>query len=98
MTRVTASTGWRDVSLWKAHRVTATPKAGMHAFVDESSRPGVYLMAAAIVDPAELRRLRTAMRGLLLPGQRELYMQKERDQRRGVLVDQVVATGVLVRI
>jgi hypothetical protein len=66
----------------------------IHAFVDESFREGRYLVTAALVDPGDLRRLRTIMRGLLLPGQRHLSCKLEKAPRRRVLVDQVVAAGV----
>jgi hypothetical protein len=69
-----------------------------HAFVDESYRDGQYLLTAAVVPPADLRRLRTLMRGLLLPGQRELHMKAEKAPRRRALLDQVVAAGVQVDV
>lgn len=65
-----------------------------HAFVDESVRGDRYLLTAVVVVPGDLRRLRVAMRGLLLPGQRELHFQKEKPRRRRWLLDQVVAAGV----
>ncbi|MCA1674793.1 MAG: hypothetical protein LC799_22245 [Actinobacteria bacterium] len=49
----------------------------MHAFVDESCRARAYLLTVALVDPADLVRLRRLLRGLLLPGQRELHCKKE---------------------
>jgi hypothetical protein len=50
----------------------------VHAFVDESARPPRYLVSAAIVEPAHVRRLRQSMRALLLPGQREPHFKKEK--------------------
>lgn len=71
---------------------------GVHVFVDESYRDGRYLLTAAVVEPADLRSLRAVMRGLLLPGQRELHLKAEKAPRRRQLLDQVVATGVQVRV
>jgi hypothetical protein len=70
----------------------------VHAFVDESFRDSRYLLTAALVDPRDLRRLRQLMRGLLLPGQRELHFQKEKPQRRRQLADRIVAGGVQVNV
>lgn len=52
-----------------------------HAFLDESRRHGL-LIAAAIVQPADLDPARAALRRLCLPGQYRLHFTKERDQRR----------------
>jgi len=66
-----------------------------HAFVDESFRDGWYLLTAALVQPGDLRRLRTVMRGFLLPGQREMHLKAEKAPRRRVLLDRLVASGVV---
>lgn len=70
----------------------------LHAFVDESRRNSTYLIAAALVDPKDLSRLRRALGGLLLPGQRELHFKKETPQRRRYLVARLVESGVRVDI
>ncbi|MFL6118956.1 DUF3800 domain-containing protein [Actinophytocola sp.] len=68
----------------------------VHAFVDESARPPQYLIAAAIVEPSQVRLLRQSMRGLLMPGQRELHFKKERPIRRRALADAVARLPVEV--
>lgn len=70
----------------------------VHAFVDESARARQYLVAAAIVEPSRVRRLRQAMRGLLLPGQRELHFQRERPTRRRQLADEIARMPVEIAI
>ena len=67
----------------------------VHAFVDESFRDGWYLLTAALAQPGDFRRLRTAMRGFLLPGQREMHLKAEKAPRRRVLLDQLVASGAV---
>lgn len=66
----------------------------VHAFVDESARPPQYLIAAAIVEPSQVRLLRQSMRALLMPGQRELHFKKERPVRRRALADAVARLPV----
>ncbi|PSL55093.1 hypothetical protein B0I31_10550 [Saccharothrix carnea] len=70
----------------------------VHAFVDESQRNHQYFLAAAVVAPAELRPLRTLLRGLLLPGQRELHFKKETQQRRRLILARLAEGGARVRI
>ncbi|GAA2666940.1 hypothetical protein GCM10010428_20090 [Actinosynnema pretiosum subsp. pretiosum] len=65
----------------------------MHAFVDESRRRDTYLLAAALVEPEKLKKQRTALRGLLMPGQRELHFKKETPQRRRQLLSRLVECG-----
>lgn len=69
-----------------------------HAFVDESKRGQTYLVAAAVVDPAHLVAVRRDLRGLLLPGQRELHFAKEKPRRRRALADSVARLPIAVRI
>lgn len=59
----------------------------VHAFVDESRRSSLYIVAAAIAQPANLRHLRRDLRALLLPGQRELHFNDQKDPRRRALAD-----------
>jgi hypothetical protein len=73
-------------------------RVSVHAFVDESFRDGRYLLAVALVSPAELRRVRGEMRHLRKPHQREVHFQREKPQRRREILDQVVAVGVQVSI
>jgi hypothetical protein len=68
----------------------------VHAFVDESARPPLFLIAAAIVEPSRVRLLRQSMRALLMPGQRELHFKKERPVRRRALADAIARLPVEV--
>ncbi|HSV64386.1 MAG TPA: hypothetical protein VLJ59_00570 [Mycobacteriales bacterium] len=52
----------------------------------------------ALVDPADLGRLRRLLRGLLMPGQRELHAKKEAPQRLRAIVAKIIADGVRARI
>lgn len=61
----------------------------VHAFVDESSRSCRYLLASAVVMPSDLSAIRTCLRGMLLPGAREIHFRKERDVRRRAVADVV---------
>ncbi|MFD7654983.1 hypothetical protein ACFV4N_13480 [Actinosynnema sp. NPDC059797] len=70
----------------------------MQAFVDESRRRDTYLLAAAIVSPSQLHPLRKLLRGLLLPGQRELHFKKETPQRRKLILSRLAEAGVEVHI
>ncbi|GAB3468341.1 DUF3800 domain-containing protein [Actinophytocola sediminis] len=70
----------------------------VHAFVDESARPPRYLITAAIVEPANVRRLRQALRALLRPGQRELHFYKERPAHRRQLADTIARLPVEVTV
>jgi hypothetical protein len=63
----------------------------LHAFADESCRGGIYLLAVALVDPAELAPLRKRVRSLLLPGQRELHCKKESPARRREIVSTLIS-------
>ncbi|WP_228122445.1 hypothetical protein [Saccharothrix syringae] len=70
----------------------------MHAFVDESRRNDTYYLGAALVDPGVLVPLRSLLRGLLLPGQRELHFQRETPQRRRLVLSRLVDSGVRVDV
>ena len=52
-----------------------------HVFVDETKERG-YLVAAAFVDPSQVTAARRAMAGLILPRQRRIHFNSERDERR----------------
>ncbi|GLZ37658.1 hypothetical protein [Actinokineospora sp. NBRC 105648] len=62
----------------------------LHVFVDESRRNKHYLLAAALVEPGELHRLRKLLRGMLLPGQREVHFKKETPSRRKAVISRLV--------
>ncbi|GAA1269238.1 hypothetical protein [Saccharothrix xinjiangensis] len=70
----------------------------MRAFVDVSRRNDTYYLGAALVDPRHLAVLRKRLRELLLPGQRELHFQREKPQRRKVVLSGLVKLGVRVDI
>jgi len=63
----------------------------MHAFVDESERPGRYLMCAVLVAPAHLAEVRQALIALRMPGQRRLHMNNEQNPRRRLILDRIAA-------
>jgi hypothetical protein len=67
------------------------PRVTLHAFADESCRGGRYLLAVALVDPAELASTRRLVRSLLLPGQRELHCKKESPARRRQIISTLVS-------
>ena len=77
------------------HARSAMP---IHAFADESCRGSRYLVAAVIVMPGKLRDARRELRGLLLPGQRELHFNDQQDPRRRVLADAIARLPIEVRI
>ncbi len=64
------------------------------AYVDESERPGRYLMSCVVIDRADAGRARSAARGLLLPGQRRLRFHSESDRRQRSLVADLLAIDV----
>ena len=68
-----------------------------HAFVDETKRGGL-LMVAAVLVPRDLAPARTAMRGLCLPGQSRLHFTKERPGRRREIAAAITRTGVALDI
>lgn len=70
----------------------------IHAFVDESIRPGRYQLTAALVKPAHLSQVRRTLRQLRLPGQRTLRFAKEKPDRKRLLADAVARLPVEIRI
>jgi hypothetical protein len=70
----------------------------VHAFSDESQRNRLYLVSAAVIDPAHLGGLRKQLRALLLPGQRELHFKKESDGRRKKIADEIATMPVEVHV
>ncbi|MGI5504101.1 hypothetical protein [Lentzea sp. CA-135723] len=68
----------------------------LHAFVDESRRNNTYLLAAAVVQPRELTKLRKLLNGLRMPNQRELHFKKETPGRRKQILSALVRTSVQV--
>ncbi|MEV6240008.1 hypothetical protein [Lentzea sp. NPDC051838] len=70
----------------------------LHAFVDESRRNATYLLAAAIVDPGELTKLRKLLMSLRMPNQRELHFKKETPARRKQILSALAAAVIHVDI
>src|SRR5262245_4822584 len=55
--------------------------SGLHAYVDESLRPGRYLLACVAIEEASVKAARRHVNGLLLPRQRTVHFQHEGDRR-----------------
>lgn len=72
--------------------------SSLYAYVDESVRPGKYLMCVVLVEPQSAGQLRSQVQALLLARQRRLHFQRESRQRRkqllAVLVDLEVTVAV----
>src|SRR5437763_5679379 len=75
----------------------STPRP-LHAFVDESQRPGRYLMCAVLVTPNHLAEVRRVLTGLCLRGQRRLHMRTERDPRRRMILDRIAMLPVRAHV
>lgn len=63
------------------------------AGIDESQRPSVYLMCAAIASTSDINRIRQTMRTFLLPNQRRLHAKKESPGRRRTLLKCLTEMG-----
>ncbi|MFD2422048.1 hypothetical protein [Amycolatopsis pigmentata] len=66
----------------------------VHAFIDESTRNGSYLLCVTIVEPSRLTSARKELVGLLLPGAREIHFKKEKQPRRRSLADRIAGLGI----
>jgi hypothetical protein len=64
-----------------------------HVFVDETKERG-YLVAAAVVQVADLAAARRAVRALILPRQRRIHFKGESEPRRRKIVEVIVDLGV----
>lgn len=62
-------------------------------FVDESKVKG-YTMAAALVVPNHVTKLRRDVRSLVLPGQRRIHFTKEQPDRRRLILARFAEFGV----
>jgi hypothetical protein len=69
----------------------------VHAYADESARQR-YLVAAVLVEAADLDRIRRIVRGLRKPGQRRVHFAKESDPRRRQVVSALVELDLRVRV
>jgi hypothetical protein len=72
--------------------------SSLYAYVDESVRPGRYVMCSLVVEPGQLGPLRRLTRDLLLPGQRRLHFHNESDRRQRDLATQLCAFEVDVSV
>jgi hypothetical protein len=70
----------------------------VHAYVDESERPGRYLMCSVVIEPNRLGELRRTVRHLLLPGQSRLHFKKESVRRRRELATALLGLGLDVSV
>jgi hypothetical protein len=70
---------------------------GEHVFVDESKRD-VYLVAAAVVAPADLTGARSALRAMQMPGTRRVHFQAESEAFRRKFLARVSELQVTARV
>ena len=56
--------------------------SALYAYVDESERPGRYLMGCVVIGAGEAGDLRRQTKRLLAPGQRQVHFKKESPRRR----------------
>ncbi len=70
----------------------------MHAFIDESRRGGMYLLAAALLRPDELAPTRALMRSLSVAGARKVHFKHERDSIKKDIAAALVAAKVCTRV
>jgi hypothetical protein len=64
-----------------------------HIFCDESKARG-FVLAAVVVEPSDLGRLRSEVGALRLPRQRRLHFATESDGRRRAIIKHFGTTGV----
>lgn len=69
----------------------------LHAFVDESKRRGL-LVVAVTLSASHLPGVRDVVTGLHLPGQRRIHFVKESSGRKGAIIEAMAATPVDVRL
>lgn len=75
------------------HDADSTRK-GWSAFMDESESdrradPGTYILAAALIDPDALEKVRAQVRTLLIPRQRKLHWRDESARRRVAIAETI---------
>jgi len=68
-----------------------------YLFADETKARG-YVLAGSVHASGDLSALRAVVRGLVLPGQQRIHMTKERDVRKAVIADALIAAGVRATI
>lgn len=67
-------------------------------YLDESVRPGRYLLAAAETHTQGAAVVRRVLGDLVLPGQRRLHFKSESDARRRAILDSIVDLPVSVTV
>ncbi|HET9143693.1 hypothetical protein [Actinophytocola sp.] len=70
----------------------------LHVFIDESRRGNLYLLAAALVMPADLGPTRALMRSLRVPGERKVHLHQERGAVKKEIAAALVTAGVRARV
>ena len=65
-----------------------------HAYIDESQRPGRYLLTAAIVPSAELQAVTTRIRAAQPRGQQRSHMSSLDDSRKRQVLRAYVSEGI----
>lgn len=73
---------------------------GWSAFMDESESdrkadPGTYILAAALIDPDALDKVRAQIRTLLIPRQRKLHWRDESIRRRVAIAETIAGLDSL---
>ena len=70
----------------------------MHrVYVDETKAKG-YVLAAAVVLPADVTEIRKTVRGLIAPGQPRVHMKAEKTPRQHVILSSLVALDIFVTL
>lgn len=74
-----------------AEKLPAPAEFALHAWVDESMHveAGIYLLAAAVCDPAACGPVREELRSLRAPGEPKLHWGQESPDRRTTIIDVV---------
>lgn len=70
----------------------------VHAFIDESRRGRLYIVAMALFRPSDLHNVRGQLRRLCLPGQRRVHFKTEQTTRQQTIVASLLALGVHARL
>jgi len=64
-------------------------------YVDETKAKG-YVLAAAVVLPADVTEIRRTVRGLIAPGQARVHMKAEKTPRQHMILSSLVALAITV--
>ena len=66
-------------------------------YVDETKAKG-YVLAAAVVLPADVTEIRKTVRGLIAPGQTRVHMKAEKTPRQHVILSSLVTLAIAVTL